>query len=70
MYKIVITKIEEKEVEEKEYQKIADEGNERDGGPVYGYVPRTIKTTEETTILKQVVSELELSDVIKSINQL
>lgn len=70
MYRISITKVEEKEVTKKEYQKTADTGNERDNGAVYGYVPYTTTERIETKVLDQVSDEIDLTKVIKAVNNI
>lgn len=72
MYKITITKTEEVEVIEKEYQKVADTGNERDDGAVYEYVMSPSIKQKETTVLIQSLDEeeLDLKAVVKAINRL
>lgn len=70
MYQITIEKVEKKEAVGREYQKIADSGNERDGGPRYAYVEFPSQKVIETTILRQSVEELDLAAVIKAVNNL
>lgn len=70
MYKIVITKIGKEERVESDYRKIADTGNESDGGPIYGYVENKVIRSFETEILSQQVESLELAAVIKAINKI
>lgn len=70
MYKIIITKFEEVNRTRNEYVKVADSGNERDGGSVYDYVPNTTVEKREITILEQSIENLDMPAVIKAINNI
>lgn len=63
-YKIEVTEIVEEHEERREYQKVADSGNPRDGGAVYDYVPLVRFVTKEREILKLQVQKIELGAVI------
>ena len=67
-YKITIKQIEDKSTTMQSWEKLADSGNKRDNGAMYGYVEH--KTTEEveTLILVQHIPNLNLGEVIKAIN--
>jgi hypothetical protein len=70
MYRITINKITTEEVEEKNYERIADTGNKEDGGAVYGYVPKKTTREIERNILSQEVEDLDIEEVIKAINKI
>lgn len=72
MIKIEITKTEEIEVTEREYEKVADSGNKEDGGAVYDYVPYKTTKKVSTTILQQEIEDdqVDIKAVIKAINKL
>lgn len=70
MFTIKITNVEQVNVVSREYEKIADSGNKEDGGVIYGYVEYPGKDEVVTTILKQTVDTLHLSEIIKAINDL
>jgi hypothetical protein len=71
-YMIRIQAINEVKFKKSEYQRIADSGNERDGGTLYGYVEAPEQVKEEaTTVYEQVVSDPHASflwDVIAAAN--
>lgn len=73
-YRVVIEMVTVAEVGPKrEYKKLADTGNERDGGPVHGYVevPDRVETEVVTTqVFEQVVEELDLLAVVRAVNGL
>lgn len=69
-FRITIEKIEKVTVRDRDYQKLADTGNEKDGGPIYGYVNFEKETTTSITILDQRVDELDLPTVIKAVNKI
>ena len=55
----------------KSYQKVADTGNDRDGGSVYEYVEKPEdKVQVEEVIYSQIVEDLRLSSVIAAINNI
>ena len=70
MYKITIEQIETKDYVAREYEKIADTGNEKDGGAVYGYVTSPSTREVRTTVLEQTVEALSIPAVIRAINNL
>lgn len=70
MYKVKITRVEIRKSMETEYKKIADTGNEKDGGAIYGYVENPQEVKEEQEILSQEVSEIDLFAVIKAVNKI
>jgi hypothetical protein len=70
MYKITIQKIEKVHSTETSYEKIADSGNERDGGSVYGYVEYPSEKNAETSVFNQTVDDLDLQAVIKAVNNI
>lgn len=73
MYKITIQRIETVERTKKEYEKIADTGNEEDDGSVYGYVDKKIEEEEITTLLEQQIQNVNdehLTEIIKAINEI
>lgn len=70
MYKITIVKVERLTVVKRQYEKIADTGNPRDNGALYGYVESPGTELRETTMLEQTVEELDLTNVIKAVNSI
>lgn len=69
MYRISITKIEEKEMPTRSYERITDTGGE-DGGPSYGYIQGSELTKIETHILTQEKDEIDIIKIVKAINDL
>jgi len=69
-YRILIKKTGEKKTTDSQYKKISDTGNEKDQGPIYGYVEyeKTIKF--ETDIYDQTIDEIDINAVIKAVNRL
>ena len=53
-----------------EYQRTADSGNPRDGGPVYEYVTLEKSNPYERVRLLQEVDKIDLPAVIKALNKL
>lgn len=70
MYKVTIEKIETKTVIGREYEKIADSGNPHDKGAIYGYVSKEVAQTSKINIFEQTVEELDMTKVIKAVNNL
>lgn len=52
-YVVTITKFESVEQEKQEYVRMADTGNEKDNGPVYGHVKRREQVNRETQVYQQ-----------------
>jgi hypothetical protein len=50
------------------WQRVADSGNERDGGPVYAYVSCPVTILKETHIYMQVVDALDIELVVSAVN--
>lgn len=72
-YSIKITKQETVIKTVQRYQRIADTGNEKGDGPVYGNVPTQEEVVVETPILSQVIEggdKLDIKTVIKAINSI
>ena len=69
-YEVTIKRIGQWVSRGKEYKKIADTGNEKDGGIVYGYVYSDSIEQGETLVLKQTLDTIDLPAVIKAINGL
>jgi hypothetical protein len=70
-YKISISRIDQVDILKREYQRVADTGNERDNGPVYDYAICPTTTLVETEILKQEITEdIALKEIIRAINNL
>lgn len=70
-YQIVIKKIEKVQKTDRTYHQIADTGNERDNGPVYGYVEHPAEETVESEIYKQKTDkEIDLKGVIDAFNKI
>ncbi len=67
MFRIEITEITEVEGTRQTYEKIADTGNETDGGPRYGYVIVPGLKEVESEILKTRVEQLDLKAVLCAI---
>ena len=63
-YRIEIRRIDVFMRDSREYEKVADSGNTRDGGAQYEYVTTQKRQREETDILKQEVPTLDLAAVI------
>jgi len=63
IYRIRITKYETVVKTTKEYQRIADTGNERDGKTVYDYIPVEKETDVERDVLDCTVANLDLQNV-------
>lgn len=59
----------EEEITKKQdtWQKVADTGNEKDNGAVYGYASKETTSTEERQILKIEVESINLYQVISAI---
>lgn len=70
MYQVLITTIEEVECVERKYQRIADSGNEEDGGPIYDYVESPTTKEVETIILQQTLEVIDLPEIIKAVNKI
>lgn len=70
MYRIEITHVTKEEVSGKEYHRVADTGNPRDGGPVYDYVPCDKVAEHRRTVLLQEVASLDIAAVIRAVNGL
>lgn len=76
MFRVRITRVEEVEKVESEYEKLYDDaGFERvqakdPEAKQYGYVTETVKKTEETEIYNQTVDDLNMKDVINAVNSL
>lgn len=65
MYKITILKTASEQVKSKEYRKIGEDG---EGNAKYGYVEEEHTEDVERELYKQVVEDLDMTEVIKSIN--
>jgi hypothetical protein len=65
MYKITILKTAPEQVKSKEYRKI---GEDDEGNAKYGYVEEEHTKDVERELYKQVVEDLDMTEVIKSIN--
>lgn len=70
MFKITIVEIETINKKSRAWEKIAETGNQRDGGAVFDYVDSVEEVDRETTVLEQTVRTLDLPAVIKAVNQL
>lgn len=71
MIRILIEKEVKQDSVGREYQKIADSGNDRDAGAVYAYVEFPSTKTVTTKIMEQFVSDdLDIPAVIAVINGL
>lgn len=70
MFKVSVIKIETVPFERRNWEKVADSGNERDGGAVYAYATFPSTTQRETKVLEQEVEDLDLKQVIRAINGL
>lgn len=69
MFKIEITETVRYTEDKQEYHKLADSGNQSDGGAVYGYITKPkVPQTKEHIILKQEISDIDLVEIIKAIN--
>lgn len=70
MYRITIEQVETKQKKKREWERIADSGNPKDDGAIYGYVDNIIDEEETTTLLKQNLETLDITKVIKAINNI
>lgn len=68
MFKIIITEITEEPGIEQEFKKTADSGNEKDNGPVYGYVDKKVTIKNVNEIYTQKVEDIDLVGVINAVN--
>ncbi len=69
-YKIVITKRFPERKQEREYQTVAESGNERDQGKIYDYVTYECFEMVERNIFQQETDDLDLTAVILAVNHL
>jgi len=69
-YQVTITKIEEGEGFSSTYERIADTGNERDGGPVYAYVKKPVISTNKNVVFEQTLEDLDVTAVIRAVNKI
>lgn len=67
-YRILIEKIETEPFDKQEWQKVADTGNSRDGGPVYGYTACPTVREVTTKLLEQTLERLDLQAIILAAN--
>ncbi len=67
MYKITITKIDERTFLQKKWNKFTDN---KDVEEQYKYVETEVTEKENTTILEQTVEDIDLPAVIKAINKI
>ena len=68
---IKITKVFEEQQLEREYHRVADSGNVQDGGPVYEYVDKGVKTVKrETDIFKQELECDSIKHIVAAVNGL
>lgn len=70
MFRIIIEEIKREKYTKKEYQKVADTGNERDGRGVYEYVSTEDERDVITKVLEQVRDDIDLPEIIKAVNEL
>lgn len=70
MFQVIIKEIKTEEVKSREYEKIADSGNEEDDGAKYGYVDNVETQEREKEVYSQNVEKLDLQKVIKAINDI
>ena len=52
------------------YERIADTGNERDGGPVYAYVKKPVINTNKNVVFEQTLEDLDVTAVIRAANKI
>jgi len=69
-YQVTITKIEEGEGFSSTYERIADTGNELDGGPVYAYVKKPVINIDKNVVFKQTLEDLDVTAVIRATNKI
>jgi len=69
-FRVTITRTGLKHYTDRDYKKIADSGNEKDGGAVYGYVEYPASEQEETKGYEQEMQSLDLAAVIKAVNKI
>lgn len=68
-FRITVTEIKQTKVVESEYQQIADSGNKRDEGAVYGYVDHEVVKDISTEVYRQESEDLDLVAVINAVNK-
>ncbi len=66
-YRIVITEEKVVKIREKEYERLADTGNDKDGGVVYGYVWSDGEETQKANVLDLTVDELHLQEILDAV---
>jgi hypothetical protein len=69
-FKITIDEIRSQKEQGSDWLKVADTGNERDGGPQYASVPCEKVVNRSERIFEQTVDSLDISAVIAVINGL
>ena len=72
MIEVKITRVDVETRTSREYQQVADTGNERDGGRVFAYVPCEKQERVERVLLHQQIDDgaFDLDDVIRAVNGL
>lgn len=68
-YKITVREITSGEKVKDEWQRIADSGNEKDGGVVYGYAPHVAPFQEELGVYEQTNVSFNLAKLIQVVNE-
>lgn len=67
MFKVTIERVEQVERNVNQWLKVADTGNDRDGGAVYDHVPTATTQTERTDILVMTLDTLNLPAVVDAL---
>lgn len=70
IYRIKISKIETVKHIARTYEKTSDTGNKEDEGAIYQYVEYPTTKEVVTTVLKQEKEDIDISAIIKAINNL
>ena len=69
-YRIVVYETKNEPVTKEDYHRIADSGNEKDGGAIYGFVAHDVYTDIKSKIYEQTVTELSISEIAATVNKL
>ena len=67
-YKVVISRLDEVETPNREWKRLADSGNARDDGAVYGYATYVSTESRQEPVFEQVVNDLDFIAVICAVN--
>lgn len=51
----------------RDWLKVADTGNEKDGGPIYAYIDVDVEKIEDRVILKMELDTIVIEDVVRAL---